>query len=72
VPLSTEPTVKPVAADDLLGRWQFYLDGVSKTVSIDFRPDGTFAQTISSNQGSVQQCPGGTWRLEGPKILMEG
>ncbi|MGD0516953.1 MAG: hypothetical protein ABSA26_05395 [Thermoguttaceae bacterium] len=72
VPLSTEPTGKPVAADDLVGRWQFYLDGVSKTVSIDFRPDGTFAQTISSNQGGAQQCPGGTWRLEGPKILMEG
>jgi hypothetical protein len=72
VPLSTEPTGKPVAADDLVGRWQFYLDGVSKSVSIDFRPDGTFAQTISSNQGRVQQCPGGTWRLEGPKILMEG
>jgi len=72
VPLLTEPTLRPVAADDLVGRWQFYLDGVSKTVSIDFRPDGRFAQTISSNQGSVQQCPGGTWRLEGPKILMEG
>ncbi len=71
-PLSAEPTGRSVKVDDLVGRWQFYLDSASRTVSIDFRPDGTFSQTISLNEGRIQQCPGGTWRLEGPKVHLEG
>ena len=71
-PLSAEPTSRSVQAYDLVGRWRFYLDRESKTVIIDFRPDGTFSQTISPNQGRIRQCPGGTWRLEGPKVHLEG
>jgi hypothetical protein len=59
-------------SDDLVGCWQFYLDSATRTVSIDFRPDGTFTQSISPNQGGIQQCPGGTWRLEGPKVQLQG
>lgn len=69
---SAAPTCKTIAVQDLVGRWQFYLDGLSKTVGIDFRPDGTFAQIIFSNQGVIQQCPGGTWRLEGSEVYLTG
>lgn len=69
---STHPTGNPVTADDLVGRWQFYLDRASSTVRIDFRPDGTFAQTILANQGGFRECPGGTWRLEGALVHLTG
>ena len=71
-PLSTEPTHKPVKADVVVGCWHFYLDGESKTVIIDFRPNGTFTQTICPNQGGIQHCPGGTWRLEGANVYLDG
>ena len=57
---------------DVVGRWQFYLDRLSRAVLIEFRPDGTFAQTILPNQGGAKNCPGGTWRLEGPRIHLDG
>ena len=69
---STEPTRQPVTAEDLVGPWQYYLAGACRLVSLDFRPDGTFAQTFVHNRDGVQQCPGGTWRLEGPMIHLEG
>jgi len=63
-----QPTAKPVAVADVAGTWQFYLDELGRTVVVDFRPDGTFAQQILSNRDGVTACPGGTWRLEGPKV----
>ena len=71
-PLSTEPTGKPVMVDDVIGRWQFYLDRASVTVSVDFRPDGTFSEMILANQGGVRECPGGTWTLEGALVHLTG
>ena len=71
-PLSTAPTSKAVDTGDVVGRWQFYLDRLSCAVLIEFRPDGTFAQTILPNQGGAKNCPGGTWRLEGPRIHLDG
>jgi hypothetical protein len=72
VPFSAEPTAKPVAAGDVVGRWQFYLDSASRTVIVDFRADGTFAQTWVANQGGQQECPGGIWRIEGPMVHLAG
>jgi hypothetical protein len=71
-PVSTEPTTRPVGAADVAGPWQFYLDGLSKTVTVDFSPDGTFAQTIVANDGGVTECPGGAWRLDGPRVHLTG
>ena len=70
--LSTEPTAKPVTANDVVGRWQFYVDRISRTVTVEFQADGTFTQTIVANQGGVQPCPGGTWKLDGPTLHLEG
>ena len=71
-PLSTDPTNKPVSVADVVGPWRFYLDEATSTVVVDFHADGTFAQTIASNRGEVKECPGGTWRLEGPLIQLSG
>jgi hypothetical protein len=71
-PASTAPTTQTVRVEDVLGQWQFYLDSLAKTVLIDFRPDGAFAQTILSNDGGRMECPGGTWRLDGPRIHLAG
>lgn len=71
-PISTDPTSQPVAADDLLGRWQFYQDSASATVTIEFHADGTFTQTVTLNQGGIRYCPGGTWKLAGPWVHLEG
>jgi hypothetical protein len=72
LPMSTEPTARPVGTEDLVGRWQFYVDGISRTVVMDFRADGTFGQTILPNHGARQQCPGGTWRLDGAAVHLDG
>ena len=72
VPFSAEPTAKPVAVEDVVGRWQFYLDSASRTVIVEFRSDGTFAQTWVANQGGQRECPGGTWRIEGPMVHLAG
>jgi hypothetical protein len=69
---SIHPTGNRVTSDDLVGRWQFYLDRASASVRIDFRPDGTFTQTILANQGGFRACPGGTWRLEGALVHLAG
>jgi len=71
-PLSTDPTQKPVSVADVVGPWRFYLDEVASTVVVDFKADGTFRQTIMPNQGGARQCPGGTWRLEGPLVQLSG
>ena len=71
-PLSTEPTGNPITVDDVVGRWQFYLDRASVTVSVDFRPDGTFSEMVLANQGGVREWPGGTWTLEGPLVHLAG
>jgi hypothetical protein len=71
-PLSTDPTSKPVTADDLIGRWEFYVDRASVTMRLDLRPDGTFGQTMIFNRGGMRQCAGGTWKLEGPLVQLTG
>jgi hypothetical protein len=71
-PATTDPTAAPVGVDDVAGAWQFYLDEHSRTVAVDFKPDGTFSQTITTNWGEAAECPGGTWRLEGPMIHLSG
>jgi hypothetical protein len=58
--------------EDLVGRWQFYVDSASRTVVIELLRDGSFAETIIANQGSVQRCPGGTWRLECSLVQLDG
>jgi hypothetical protein len=67
-PISIEPTTEPVGPDDVAGAWQFYLDDLSATVVIDFKPDGSFSQTVMPTQGDPTEYPGGAWTLEGPKI----
>ncbi len=63
-----EPTARPVTAADVARTWQFYLDELGRTVVVDLLPDGTFAQRFLSNRDGVTACPGGTWRLEGPRV----
>ena len=70
--MNAVPTIKPIVESDVVGRWQFYLDSAARTVQIEFRPDGTFAQKILPNMGGIQKLPGGTWKIEGPTVLMTG
>lgn len=72
LPLSTEPTTKPVDAGDVAGPWRFYVDELARTVALDFKRDGSFSETIITNRGDVTECPGGTWRLDGPRIHVTG
>lgn len=67
---SSGPTEKAVAPGDVLGEWRFYVDAVGKTVSVTFRADGTYLQTILPNQGPVTDLPGGRWSLESPFLLL--
>lgn len=71
-PAATDPTSAAVGVEDVQGEWQFYLDEHSRTVTVDFKPDGTFSQTVKTNQGEATECSGGTWRLEGPVIRLSG
>ncbi len=71
-PFALEPTAQAVGVENVAGRWQFYLDGLGKTVILDFLPDGSFAQAIAANVGGLEQCPGGSWRLEGAMVHVEG
>jgi len=71
LPFSTEPTPQPVAPGDVAGAWQFYLDGLGRTVVVDFRSDGTFGQAILGNRDGVTECPGGTWHLDGPRVHLD-
>jgi len=70
--IPTEPTTGAVRLDDVLGRWQFYLDEESTTVIMDFRPEGTFAQTTVTNRGEATEHVGGTWSLDGAMIYLSG
>jgi hypothetical protein len=69
---SPDPTSEEVTPDDVIGRWQLYLDDVSKTVTIDFHADGTFAETILDNREGSTECLGGTWTLSGPNVALSG
>jgi len=71
LPFSTEPTAQPVAPTEIAGAWQFYLDGLGRTVVVDFRADGTFGQAILGNRDGVTECPGGTWHLDGPRVHLD-
>jgi len=66
------PTTGPVTPQDLVGNWSFYLDDASITVRLEFRPDGTFAQSLVNNRGERTPCPGGTWALDGPHVELTG
>lgn len=68
----TDPTAKPVGPDDLIGKWQFYLDDLSKTVTLHFHADGTYEQTMADLHGATTECPGGTWTLSGPNVELAG
>ncbi len=66
------PTARPITPQDLVGSWSFYLDDAAITVRLEFRPDGTFAQTLVNNRGERTHCPGGTWALDGPHVELAG
>ena len=70
--LVATPATGPVRPQDLVGDWCFYLDAVASTVKMEFRPDGTFAETLVSNRGERTECPGGTWALDGPRVELTG
>jgi hypothetical protein len=62
------PSLREIRPEDVLGSWQFYVDAASRTVTIDLRSDGRYAQVIVPNCGELVDCPGGTWSLEGPYL----
>lgn len=62
------PTSKPVTPLDVAGTWRLDLDSPKATVLLDFRPDGTFTETISRPEGPAQACPGGRWSVRGPYV----
>lgn len=66
------PMSRPATPEDLVGEWFFYLDAVASTVKMEFRPDGSYAQTLVSNRGERTPCPGGTWALDGPRVELTG
>ncbi len=71
-PRSTEPTAAAVNEQDLVGRWQFYLDELATTVVLDFQPGGSLRQSLISNQEPRTDYESGSWRLEGPLVHLEG
>jgi hypothetical protein len=56
----------------VVGRWQFYCDATCRTVVLQFRDDGTFAETVMDNRGDIIHHPGGTWRLDGANVEVTG
>ncbi len=66
------PTARPVAASDVVGTWRFRNDATSKAIVVTFRPDGTFTERIVGPRGRAIPCPGGTWSLSGPSVLLDG
>ena len=48
--VTIDPTTKPVDVEDIAQCWRFYLGKESSTVTIEFRKDGTFTQTITLDQ----------------------
>jgi hypothetical protein len=71
-PISKEATVKVVGVGDLLGRWESYVDRCALTVRITFHADGKFSQAMVLNCGGIRECPGGTWRLDGADVHLDG
>ncbi len=62
------PSAQAVQPEDVLGKWQFYVDAATSTVTVDLQPDGRYTQVILGNRGQRIDCPGGTWTLEGPYV----
>ena len=71
-PLSTAPTSKAVDAGDVVGRWQFYLDRLSRRCSSSSAPTALLPRRSCPTRGRRKNYPGGTWRLEGPGIHLDG
>ncbi len=65
---SARPTSAPVTVNDVVGRWQYYVDALSRTVTIHFHEDGTYTETITDNRGDSTRCQGGTWSLSGANV----
>lgn len=61
-----EPTKKKVKPQDVIGEWQ-----LGGTVTVLFRPDGKFTQTVSDPNGTSTTTEG-TWKLDGPNVMVEG
>ena len=38
------PSARDLRPDDVLGRWQFYVDAAASTVTVDLQPDGRYIQ----------------------------
>lgn len=51
---------------DVIGRWRFYIDAITSTVTIDLQSDGSYSQVVVNNLGKQIDCPGGLWTLDGP------
>ncbi len=59
---------RAVRPEEVLGRWRFYVDAATSTVTLDLHGDGRYAQFIVGNDGERIECPGGAWTLEGPYV----
>jgi hypothetical protein len=62
------PSARALRPEEVLGPWQFYVDAVTSTVTVDLQPDGRYTQHILSNRGQPIDGPGGTWTLEGAYV----
>ena len=60
----------PVSTKDLVGRWAYDGDYEETSVIIEFRPDGSFEQTLSPKSG-VARVQKGTWTLDGPSVHLD-
>jgi hypothetical protein len=69
---SPVPTAITVTPEEAVGAWQFYVDAASSTVTLELRRDGTFGQSIVDNRGERRECQGGTWRLDGAWLDLDG
>lgn len=59
-------STRSVGPKDVIGRWRFYIDAITSTVTIDLRSDGSYSQVVVNNLGRQIDCPGGLWTLDGP------
>ncbi len=62
------PSLRTIRSEDVIGRWQFYVDAATSTVTVDLQADSRYAQTIMGNGGETVDCPGGTWILNGSHL----
>lgn len=64
------PTSKPVSPRQIVGSWSYASDYPNANIRIEFRPDGTFSQTVKlAGKPDILESKG-SWSLDGSKLVV--